>query len=151
MRIEAPIPKTYVKKKVLKKKSPPFLIVSSQANIRNTFFDQKSPRHLEVGVSDFAHKCKKLLGKTDPFFLRILSSQANIFNIFFNLRSPRPLEVGVSDFAHNSNFFQEKNGPFSLFGKLCHHRPKLGTGSLTRTFYDFRKWVFCDGPHKHTD
>ena len=27
-----------------------FLIVSLQANIRNTFFDHKSPRHPEVGV-----------------------------------------------------------------------------------------------------
>ena len=28
--------------------------VSSQANIRNTFFDQKSPQLPEVGVFDFA-------------------------------------------------------------------------------------------------
>ena len=27
-----------------------FLLVSLQANIRDTFFDQKSPRHPEVGV-----------------------------------------------------------------------------------------------------
>ena len=34
-----------------KKKS--ILIVSSQANLRTTFFDQKSPQHLEVGVSQW--------------------------------------------------------------------------------------------------
>ena len=35
----------------MQKLTPPFLtIVSSQANIRNTFFDQRSPRHPDVGV-----------------------------------------------------------------------------------------------------
>ena len=33
-----------------KKNAHPFLIMSSQANIWNTSYDQKSQRHLEVGV-----------------------------------------------------------------------------------------------------
>ena len=61
-------------------------IVSLQANIRNTAFDQKSLRHLKVG-NNKKQKLKK-------HFFFIVSSQAHIRNTFFNQKSPRHPEVG---------------------------------------------------------
>ena len=34
---------------------------------------------------------------------------------------------------------------------MCHPRPILGTRSSTRGLHDLWKWVFRDGPHRHTD
>ena len=35
--------------------------------------------------------------------------------------------------------------------KLCHHRPIQGICSLTRSFHDTGKWVFCNGADRQTD
>ena len=34
---------------------------------------------------------------------------------------------------------------------LCHRRPKLAIRSSTRTFFDLRNWVYCNGTHRQTD
>ena len=36
-------------------------------------------------------------------------------------------------------------------GKVCHHRPKLALCSLSRTFFNLRKCVSCDGTDTQTD
>ena len=74
--------------------------MSSQANIRNKFFDQKSPRHQEVGVWDYARRGVGsiqivFLKKFTLFFVKIVPSQANMRNMLFDQRSPHPPEVGV--------------------------------------------------------
>ena len=67
------------------------------SNIRNIFFDRKSPKHLEVGF--FGRGGPKTRIQTIFVELKrrkkIVSSQVNIMNTFFDQRSPRHPEVGV--------------------------------------------------------
>ena len=68
-------------------------IVLIQANIRNMFFYNRSPTHLEFGVGGGGSKsaCLNNLDiKTIPFFWKIVSIHANnIRNKFFEQRSPQ--------------------------------------------------------------
>ena len=73
--------------------------MSSQAKIRNTPFDQKSPGHPEVDVlrlrAQGGGSIDFFLKQGSYFFLKIVSAPPNIRNMFFDQRSPRPPEVGV--------------------------------------------------------
>ena len=77
-----------------------FLIVSLQANISNTTFDQKSSGHPEVGVSQITQEMgggdSNFMVKETTFMLKIVSLLANISNAFFDQKSPGHLVVGFS-------------------------------------------------------
>ena len=72
-------------------------IVWSQANIRNTFFDQSSPQHRDVGVLEGGPKPRVLTiseKNKHTFFYCVIAG--HIRNRFFDQSSPRYWEVGVS-------------------------------------------------------
>ena len=74
-------------------------------NIRKTFFDQRSPQHLEFSVWGWGSY--NLCRITDPPFL-IVSSQTNIRTMFFDQSSSK----------HPEQSPKKTNGPFQSIGTL---------------------------------
>ena len=48
-----------------------------------------------------------------------------------------------------STVSKEERKKCTFLGKLCDHRPILGSHSWTAPLYDTSKWVFCDGTDTH--
>ena len=126
----------------MQNRPPLFLkIVSSQANIRNMFFDQRSSRHPEVGVGpklyvlEISEKGTPRGKKGPRLFFKIVSSQANIRNRFFDQRSPRHPEVGVGPKLYGLAISEKGT-------QRCKNRPPLflkivsSQANIRNTFFD---------------
>ena len=85
------------------------------------------------------------MGKNKCTFFFIVSPQVNIRNTFFD----QNFFWGWSKTARLNNLWKKTKALF--YWKLCHRRPILGLGSLTRGLPDNRKWVFCDGADRQTN
>ena len=87
--------------------------------------------------------------KTELLFLKNGSSQANIRTTFIDQKSPRHpcgcFGLMRVEGGGQSKKILKKRTHFFFFFQLCHRRPILGIGYLTRGLHDTRKWVFRDG------
>ena len=149
MRIEAPLPKMYAKQCFEKNRSNFFKLCHHRPilGIRSLTRSLHDTRKWEFWISLI--NVKKIREKNTPIFENFVITGQNK-NIFFNQRSSRPPEVGVSDFAHKCNYVSEKMAP-SLFWKIVSSQAKIRNGIFDQNFFDLRKWVFCNGTHKHRD
>ena len=119
-----------------------FLIVSSHANIRNTFFDQQSPRHPEVGVWAYAHR----RGGVHPKCFQ--TKNRHIFDLFCCLCRPILPKLSLNRSVHDNRkcvfgltrveggrsiliVFEEKNT--STFFKIV-----LSQANIRNKFFDQR-------------
>ena len=150
MRIEAPLPKMYEKQCFEKNRSNFFKLCHHRPilGIRSLTRSLHDTRKWEFWISLI--NVKKIREKKYPYFWEFCHHRPKL-GIFSSTRGLHDLRKWVFRILRISVIMFWKKGPLPLSWKIVSSQAKIRNGIFDQNFFDLRKWVFCNGTHKHTD